>query len=41
MIIFIVFALVFFLFGWYLPAMISLTLGVMLEYFASKHPPGE
>jgi hypothetical protein len=41
MIIFIVFALVFFAFGWYNSAAIAFTLGVLLEYFASKYPPGD
>jgi uncharacterized membrane protein len=40
-IIFIVFALLFFAFGWYTTAAIAFTLGALLEYFASKHPPGD
>jgi uncharacterized membrane protein len=40
-IIFVVFALLFVAFGWYTPAAIAFTLGIMLEYFASKYPPGD
>lgn len=41
MIIFVVFSLLFFAFGWYVTAVIALILGIMLEYFASQYPPGE
>lgn len=41
MILFLTFALLFLAFGWYLAAAIAFTLGVMIEYAASQHPPGE